>query len=245
MLAMSLLLGCFEPATTAASMAICRPEAIDDAPARWPERSGGWRRRDFLGFREEWPKARGRKSRRRRCGSGDRGAAVLRPDQANERPRGPRTQQHPREKWWRTSVHLHKKHGIPGAEKETLAHGKDALEPINSAMLNSHSQLSYVGSGMQASFSVQQSAARSVKLTIRLPPDMQASETIDQLQPFRVTPIIGTDTDASEVPRSYGGVTNAHIPSQAVQPTTAEPTAANITRQVSDGTPISDSPSVA
>src|ERR1700727_2468089 len=32
MLAMSLLLGCFEPATTAASMAICRPEAIDDAP---------------------------------------------------------------------------------------------------------------------------------------------------------------------------------------------------------------------
>src|SRR5271165_1979028 len=33
MLAMSLLLGCFEPATTAASMAICRPEAIDDAPA--------------------------------------------------------------------------------------------------------------------------------------------------------------------------------------------------------------------
>src|SRR5258708_32039872 len=32
MLAMSLLLGCFEPATTAASMAIGKPEAIDDAP---------------------------------------------------------------------------------------------------------------------------------------------------------------------------------------------------------------------
>ena len=44
MLAMSLLLGCFVPATTAASMAICRPEAIDDAPARGPEQSGGWRR---------------------------------------------------------------------------------------------------------------------------------------------------------------------------------------------------------
>src|SRR4029077_7114821 len=27
------------------------PEAIDDAPARGPERSGGWRRRDFLGSR--------------------------------------------------------------------------------------------------------------------------------------------------------------------------------------------------
>ena len=40
--AMSLLLGCFEPATTAASMAIGRPKAIDDAPVHGPERSGGW-----------------------------------------------------------------------------------------------------------------------------------------------------------------------------------------------------------
>ena len=35
--------------------------------------------------REEWAKPRGRKSHRRRCGSGDRGVAGLRPDQANER----------------------------------------------------------------------------------------------------------------------------------------------------------------
>jgi hypothetical protein len=35
--------------------------------------------------REEWADPRGRKSHRRRCGSGDRGAAGLRPDQANER----------------------------------------------------------------------------------------------------------------------------------------------------------------
>jgi hypothetical protein len=41
---MSLLLAVFEPATIAASMAICRLEAIDDAPADGPERSGGWRR---------------------------------------------------------------------------------------------------------------------------------------------------------------------------------------------------------
>ena len=32
-------------------MAICRPKAIDDAPVFGPERSGGWRRRDFLGSR--------------------------------------------------------------------------------------------------------------------------------------------------------------------------------------------------
>src|SRR5258707_237761 len=40
----------FEPATIAASMAIGRPRAIDDAPAG-PEHCGGWRRRDFLGSR--------------------------------------------------------------------------------------------------------------------------------------------------------------------------------------------------
>jgi hypothetical protein len=34
----------FEPATIAASMAICRPKAIDAAPVFGPERSGGWRR---------------------------------------------------------------------------------------------------------------------------------------------------------------------------------------------------------
>jgi len=40
---MSLLLAVLEPATTAASMAIGEPEAIDDAPAGGPQRSGGWR----------------------------------------------------------------------------------------------------------------------------------------------------------------------------------------------------------
>jgi hypothetical protein len=34
----------FEPATIAASMAICRPKAINNAPVFGPERSGGWRR---------------------------------------------------------------------------------------------------------------------------------------------------------------------------------------------------------
>jgi hypothetical protein len=44
MLAMSPLLAVFEPATTATSMAIYRPEAIDAAPVSGPERSGGRRR---------------------------------------------------------------------------------------------------------------------------------------------------------------------------------------------------------
>jgi hypothetical protein len=61
----------------------------------------------------------------RRCGSDDRGAAVLRPDQAMERPCGPRAEQHHREKTWLTSSAPHKRSGIPGEEKETLAFRKD------------------------------------------------------------------------------------------------------------------------
>jgi hypothetical protein len=45
---MSLLLLWFEPATTAASMAIYRPKTIDDAPASGPEHSEGHRGRGFL-----------------------------------------------------------------------------------------------------------------------------------------------------------------------------------------------------
>jgi len=41
---------CFEPATTAASMAIYRPKTIGDAPEGL-ERSGGRCRRDFLASR--------------------------------------------------------------------------------------------------------------------------------------------------------------------------------------------------
>ena len=51
----------FEPATIAASMAICRPKAIDDAPilGRSAAEDGG--AKTFLA-REEWAKPRGRKS---------------------------------------------------------------------------------------------------------------------------------------------------------------------------------------
>jgi hypothetical protein len=48
---MSLLLAVFEPATTAASMAISRPEAIDDAPAGGPEHERRMVAVDFLASR--------------------------------------------------------------------------------------------------------------------------------------------------------------------------------------------------
>src|SRR6266478_1958052 len=59
--------------------------------------------------REEWAKPRGRKSHRCHCGSGDRGAAGLRPDRANERP-GARgcAEQHFRKETWQLSIGLFK-----------------------------------------------------------------------------------------------------------------------------------------
>src|SRR6202020_3670985 len=81
---------------------------------------------------------RGRKSHRRHCVSGDRGAAVLRPDQAIERPCGPGVEQHPREKTWPTSSAAHRWSGVPGEEMETLAHRKDgfrASSPARTATL--------------------------------------------------------------------------------------------------------------
>ena len=61
-------------------MAIGWPEAVDAAPARRPERSGGWQPKDFLVSRGMGV-AQGKKVDRRHCGIGDRGEAGLRPDQ--------------------------------------------------------------------------------------------------------------------------------------------------------------------
>jgi hypothetical protein len=68
-----------EPATTAVSMAINTPQAIDDAPVR----AGAQRRmagRRLSCLREEWAKPRGRKSRRRHCGKAIEAQPSLWPD---------------------------------------------------------------------------------------------------------------------------------------------------------------------
>lgn len=63
---------------------VCRRRStLHPLPGRSTAEDGGGA--TFLP-REEWAKPRGRKSNRRRCSSGDRGAAVLRLDQAKERP---------------------------------------------------------------------------------------------------------------------------------------------------------------
>jgi 23S rRNA C2498 (ribose-2'-O)-methylase RlmM len=57
---MSLLLLCFEPATTAASMAIDRRKTIGDAPARAAAQAEDAGVKTFLP-REEWALAQGKK----------------------------------------------------------------------------------------------------------------------------------------------------------------------------------------
>src|ERR1700704_3424583 len=76
MLAMSLLLAVFELRDHRGLDGDRKAEAIDAAPA-----GAEAQRRMAAGG-----SPRGKKPHRRHCGSGDRGAAGLRPDQANERP---------------------------------------------------------------------------------------------------------------------------------------------------------------
>ena len=71
--------------------------------------------------REEWAKPRGRKSIHSRCGTGDRGAAVLWPDQAM-RGHVVRALGSPEEK--RRINGPHKRPGFVGEGKETLAYGR-------------------------------------------------------------------------------------------------------------------------
>jgi hypothetical protein len=125
MLAMSLLLGCFEPATTAASMAICRPEAIDDAPACGPEHRGGWRRGEFLASRG-MGFSPGEESLTDAIASQ---AIEAQPSFGQIKPLRGRVVRasNSMEKTWPTSSAAHKWSGVPGEEMETLAHRKDGI----------------------------------------------------------------------------------------------------------------------
>jgi hypothetical protein len=125
---MSLLLGCFEPATTAASMAIYRPEAIDDAPGFGPERSGGWRRGEFLASRGMPALPAGEESLTDAVASQ---AIEAQPSFGQIKPLRGRVVRASnsilRRKTWPTSSAAHKWSGVPGEGKETLAHRKDGV----------------------------------------------------------------------------------------------------------------------
>jgi hypothetical protein len=76
-----------EPATIAVSMAIKRPQAIDDAPVRaGAQRKMAMPRLSCL--REEWAKPRGRKSRRRHCGKAIEAQPSCGQIASSMRPRG-------------------------------------------------------------------------------------------------------------------------------------------------------------
>ncbi len=79
----------------------------------------------------------------RRCDAGDRGAAVLRPDQAMERPDGPCADQHARGKRGRTSNVPPKRSGFPGEDREPrrsdgTSQGADQSERTAAALPSEH-----------------------------------------------------------------------------------------------------------
>jgi hypothetical protein len=117
---MSLLLAVFEPATTAASMAICRPEAIDDAPAGGPEHERRMVAVDFLASRG-MGEAQGKKV--------DPSAVAAKAIEAQPsfgqikplRGRVAWAEQNSLEETWRTSNGPHKSPGSLGEGEETLS----------------------------------------------------------------------------------------------------------------------------
>src|SRR5215212_2574726 len=80
MLAMSLLLCCSNPRPSRPRWRSAGRRRSTTHPLAGRSRAEDGGGETFLP-REEWAKPRGRKSHRRCCGSGDRGAAVLWPDQ--------------------------------------------------------------------------------------------------------------------------------------------------------------------
>lgn len=186
----------------------------------------------------------------RRCVSGDRGAAILRPDQAMERPCGPHADQHPREKTWRTSNVLHKRPGFPGEEKETLAFRKDNVtsrQSVQTATL----PMERVSVGLEAlanpSAQTKALAFPVTRTNPRSPHRNSTSSTMrtTQVHPSRVAPASGNDAGPPVPRRSTYGGTNSDMRAQAVPPTRTAPTIAKASRQNSDGTPIWASPNVA
>ncbi|MDE5456035.1 hypothetical protein GWE18_25050 [Bradyrhizobium sp. CSA112] len=116
---MSFLLLCFEPATTAASMAMGRPRTIGDAPARGPERSGGRCRSDFLASRGMGVSP-GEESRFDSVAAQTIEAQpVFGQIKPSQRPGALRAETQSREKTWLISVMLYKRSEQLGEEKET------------------------------------------------------------------------------------------------------------------------------
>ena len=253
-------------------MAIGKPKAIDDAPAGrgphracamgWPQgrsaaEDGGGRlsclaRNGQTGVPTGWPRGEspGEESRSvRRCGSGDRGAAVLRPDQAMERPCGPHAEQHPREKTWRTSNVLHKSPGFPGDEKETLGSERTPSRPGNPCGRRRRRwNLSLSAWRRRPTRALKRRPWRSrSRGRPHSPRRNSTSSTMRTAQPHpsRVAPASGNDAGPPAPRRSTCGGTNSDMRAQAVPPTRTAPTIAKASRQPSDGMPIWASPNVA
>ena len=186
----------------------------------------------------------------RRCVSGDRGAAVLRPDQAMERPCGPHAEQHPREKTWRTSNVPHKRLGFPGEEKETVAFRKDNVTTRQSVQDGDAADgtcLCRPGDAGQPERSNKGLGVPGHADEPHSPHRNSTSSTMRtaQAHPSRVAPANGNDAGPPAPRRSIYGGTNSDMRAQAVPPTRTAPTIAKASRQASDGMPTWASPNVA
>ena len=225
-------------------MAICRPEAIDDAPACWPERSGGWRRRlSWLprgmaggqGKKVAPPPLRLRRSRRSR----------LRPDQAM-RGRVARAEQlHGRRRGRRWLSRTRGPAFQAGKKKPWRADrtGRDPPEPWRLRRLSS----SILPTGkIRADLSKPREGRLTAASGCRPGHPPISSQIVDEADdhPCLAAPASRWVAGPPAMRRPSSGGTNSAIRAQAVPPTATAPITAKATRQASDGMPIWAKPSV-
>src|SRR5208337_2058324 len=262
MLAMSLLLCCFEPATTAASMAIGKPKAIDDAPAgRGPHRACamGWPQgrseaEDGVGKtflpREEWAKPRGRKS--------------IRPPLRLRRSRrsGPSARSSHGEAVWSARQTAPSGEDVADTERPTQDPRPSRRRKGNSRVQKGHRHDPAICADGDAADENCHIRPGGDDQPVRSNEDLGASGHADephsprqnstssammtaQPHPSRVASAIGNDAGPSAPRRQTCGGTNSDMRAHAVPPTRTAPTIAKASRQPSDGTPIWASPNVA
>lgn len=180
--------------------------------------------------------------------SGDRGAAVLRPDQAKERSCGSRAEQHPREKTWAMSNALHKRPGISGEEKKPWRTERTVSRPDQSGLTLALPR-ERVSVGLEAVppgvASDTGTAVFRLMRTSGQRPDIQPDDEGAQAQLPLDPSARGSDAGPPPTLRSALGGTKSVIRAQAAPPTRIAPTIAKASRQTSDGKPMCVSPSVA
>ena len=184
----------------------------------------------------------------RHCGSGDRGAATLRPDQAMRGEVLARAEQRPGKKAWRILAGPHKRFGFRGEGIETLACNRaDGRSPGRTFGQRPPSAAS-LGPPILTADRRSARGQRSFRSrsTVSARDDSgPVQRRGGEVHPLLIARPAGIRAGPGVSPCPDKGSAKTVIRTQAVTPATTAPMTANTSRQASEGTPIWATPSVA